>query len=89
MIDYLFEEANIATTIFMDEGSNTSFITTKSAEALNREGKVKLKSLRIEKAKPTKSSALKYRSLLRFRSDLISRRFDISSRVCLKVPSRD
>ena len=42
MIDYLFEEANIATTIFMDEGSNTSFITTKLAEALNLEGEVKL-----------------------------------------------
>ena len=42
MIDYLFEEANIGTTIFMDEGSNTSFITTKLAEALNLEGEVKL-----------------------------------------------
>ena len=37
MIDYLFGEANIATTIFMDERSNTSFITTKLAEALNME----------------------------------------------------
>ena len=42
MIDYLFEEANIATTIFMDERSNTSFITTKLAEALKMEGEVKL-----------------------------------------------
>ena len=42
MIDYLFEEANIGTTIFMDEGSNTSFITTKLAEALHLEGEVKL-----------------------------------------------
>ena len=39
MIDYLFEDANIGTTIFMDEGSNTSFITTKLAEALHLEGR--------------------------------------------------
>ena len=42
MIDYLFEEANVATTILLDEGSNTSFITTKLAEALHLEGEVKL-----------------------------------------------
>ena len=42
MIDYLFEEANIGTTIFLDEGSNTSFIITKLAKALHLEGEVKL-----------------------------------------------
>ena len=42
MIDYLFEEANISTTILMDEGSNTSFITTKLAEALYLKGRFKL-----------------------------------------------
>ena len=42
MIYYLFEDANIGTTIFMDEGSNTSLITTKLAEALHLEGKVML-----------------------------------------------
>ena len=42
MINYLFEEAKIVTTIFMDERSNTSFITIKLAEALNMEGEVKL-----------------------------------------------
>ena len=41
MIKYLFEEAHIAMTIFMDKGSNTSFITTKLAEALNLEGELK------------------------------------------------
>ena len=42
MIDYLFEKANIWTTIFMDEGSNTSFITTKLAESLHLEGEFEL-----------------------------------------------
>ena len=41
MIEYLFEDTDIATTIFMDEGSNTSFITTKLAEDLNLEGELK------------------------------------------------
>ena len=38
MIIYMFKQADISTTIFMDEGSNTSFITTKLAEALNLDG---------------------------------------------------
>ena len=42
MIDYLFEEASISTTILMDEGSNASFITTKLAEALHLKGRFKL-----------------------------------------------
>ena len=42
MIDYLFEDVNVGTTIFMDEGSNTSFITTKLAGALHLEGEFKL-----------------------------------------------
>ena len=39
MINYLFEEATISTTILMDEGSNASFITTKLAEALHLKGR--------------------------------------------------
>ena len=42
MIKYLFKEVNVATTIFMDEGSNTSFITTELAQALHLEGEFKL-----------------------------------------------
>ena len=42
MIDYLFEEVNIVTTIFMGEGSNTSFITTKLAQALHLKGEFNL-----------------------------------------------
>ena len=42
MIDYIFKDTSIGTTIFMDEGSNTSFITTKLAEALHLEGEFKL-----------------------------------------------
>ena len=45
VIDYLFEDANIGTTIFMDEGSNMSFITTKLAEALHLEGEFKLTTI--------------------------------------------
>ena len=42
MIHYVFKDVNQGTTIFMDEGSNTSLITTKLANALYLEGKVKL-----------------------------------------------
>ena len=35
MIYYVFEDDNIRTTIFLDEGSKTSFTTTKLAEALH------------------------------------------------------
>ena len=42
MIHYVFKDVNIGTTIFMDEGSNTSLITTKLADALRLEGKVML-----------------------------------------------
>ena len=42
MIHYVFKDVNQGTTIFMDEGSNTSLITTKLAYSLFLEGKVKL-----------------------------------------------
>ena len=42
MIHYVFKEVNQGNTVFMDEGSNTSLITTKLANALFLEGKVKL-----------------------------------------------
>ena len=42
MIHYVFKEVNQGTTVFMDEGSNTSLITTKLANALFLKGKVKL-----------------------------------------------
>merc|ERR1711873_258324 len=42
MIHHVFKEVNQGTTIFMDEGSNTSLITSKLANALYLEGKVKL-----------------------------------------------
>ena len=42
MIHYVFKDVNQGTTIFMDEGSNTLLITTKLADSLFLEGKVKL-----------------------------------------------
>ena len=42
MIHYIFKDVNQGTTIFMDEGSNTSLITMKLANALYLQGKVKL-----------------------------------------------
>ena len=42
MVHYIFEDVNQGTTIFMDEGSNTLLITTKLADSLFLEGKVKL-----------------------------------------------
>ena len=42
MIHYVFKDVNQGTTIFMDEDSHTSLITTKLADALYLEGKVKL-----------------------------------------------
>ena len=41
MIHYVFKEVNQGTTVFMDEGSNTSLITIKLANALFIKGKVK------------------------------------------------
>ena len=40
VIHYVFKEVNQGTTIFMDEGSNTSLITLKLANALYLKGKV-------------------------------------------------
>ena len=40
IIHYVFKEVNQGTTIFMDEGSNTSLITSKLANALYLKGKV-------------------------------------------------
>ena len=45
VIYYYFEDANIGTTILLDEGSNTSLITTKVAEALCLEGKIMLTTI--------------------------------------------
>ena len=42
MIHYVFKEVNQGTTVFMDESSNTSLITTKLANALYPKGKVQL-----------------------------------------------
>ena len=42
MIHYVFKEVNHGTTVFMDEDSNTSLITTKLANALFLKGKVRL-----------------------------------------------
>ena len=40
VIHYVFKDVNQGTTIFMDEGSNTSLITLKLANALYLKGKV-------------------------------------------------
>ena len=40
VIHYVFKDVNQGTTIFMDEGSNTSLITSKLANALYLKGKV-------------------------------------------------
>ena len=45
MIYYVFEDAKIGTTILLDEGFNTSLITTKLAEALHLEGKIMLTTI--------------------------------------------
>ena len=45
VIYYVFEDANIGTTILLDGGSNTSLITTKLAEALRLEGKIMLTTI--------------------------------------------
>ena len=42
MIHYTFEDVNQGTIVFMDEGSNTSLITTKLANSLFLQGKKKL-----------------------------------------------
>ena len=42
VINYIFKKVNQGTTVFMDEGSNTSLITTKLANALYLKGKVQL-----------------------------------------------
>ena len=42
MLHYIFEEVNQGTTVFMDEGSNMSLITSKLANSLYLKGKVKL-----------------------------------------------
>ena len=42
MNHYVFQDVNQVTTVFMDEGSNTSLITTRLANVLFLEGKVKL-----------------------------------------------
>ena len=45
MIHYVFQDLNQGTTVFMDEGSNTSLITTKLADALLLKGKLKLTTI--------------------------------------------
>ena len=42
MLHYVFEEVNQGTTIFMDEGSNTSLITSKLVNSLYLKEKIKL-----------------------------------------------
>ena len=42
IVHYVFKEVNQGTTVFMDEGNNTSLITTKLANALFLKGKVRL-----------------------------------------------
>ena len=42
MLHYILEEVNQGTTVFIDEGSNTSLITSKLVNSLYLKGKVKL-----------------------------------------------
>ena len=81
MIDYLFEEVNIATTIFMDEGSNTSCITTKLAKALNLEGEVR--PTKVFKAGEEKTQPMPYRHHVIELKDREGKAYKIK---CIEVP---
>ena len=58
MIHYTFEDVNQGTIVFMDEGSNTSLITTKLSNSLFLQGKVKLTNVTKACEKDGKTRAM-------------------------------
>ena len=81
MIHYVIQEVNQGTTVFMDEGSNTSLITTKLANALFLKGKVKLTTVLKACDRTTQSESRIHHEVI------LQDRHRVKHKVrCIKVP---